>query len=135
MNSIWFQKSPKPKKAKRVNSSWSNIEREQDFHEQLRDYSRGRFDDRKRKKRDVSISSDLRSDEEYDGNASEWCKPEEVGDERFSKSELSVFDISKTDLRAKVEEKFDNPKLDKAMGCQVRARFHLKSLISSGNIF
>ena len=126
------KKSPKPKKAKRVNSSWANIEREQDFHEQLRDYSRGRFDDRKRKKRDVSISSDLRSDEEYDGNASEWCKPEEVGDERFSKSELSVFDISKTDFRAKVEEKFDNPKLDKAMGCQVRARFHLNS---SRNIF
>jgi len=111
--------SPKPKKAKRVNSSWSNIERDQDFHEQLRDYSRGRFDDRKRKKRDVSISSDLQSDEDIGANAEKWCKPEDVGDEKFSKNELSVFDISKTDFRAKVEEKFDNEKLDKAMGCQV----------------
>ena len=102
-----------------MNSSWSNIEREQDFHEQLQDYSRGRYDDRKRKKRDVSISSDLQSDEDFGGGASKWCKPEEVGEQRFSKDELAVFDISKTDYRAKVEEKFDNDKLEKAMGCRV----------------
>ena len=102
-----------------MNSSWSNIERDQDFHEQLRDYSRGRSDDRKRKKRDVSISSDRQSDEDIGANAEKGCKPEDVGDVKFSKNELSVFDISKTDFRAKVEEKFDNEKLDKAMGCQV----------------
>ena len=110
---IETEKKPAKKIKRKIGKMWAVDKTEEDDFQKLLD----NYQTNKRPRNNSGSSDCLNNEVVVDSTAEPICRPEEVGSP-FGR-ELETFDVRKSNFRAQVVQKYDNPDLDKAMGVSV----------------